>query len=383
MPPTAPTDPTPLPSLAYAKPERFLIPPGRDVVDADFGRFVLRYRHPFYAWDFGPTKLRETLRRVARILNSPANFSSRTIPNWWIGVGTALGFARENNFVAGDTDIDVRMGLDYKDNRAAFDAAATLVQLFERHGFRLMRESHWDGRPMQTAFADLDNHEVIFDIYYFYAGISEGRYVNANENGYRRKPRHLIDNKRTRFWPGYASIKINVPHPVEDYLEWRFGPEWRIPKKNSELGPIDNRCIEPLPRVTVLTYGTWDLFHHGHQHLLERAAEVGDHLVVGVVPDQLCHDRGKYPAQTEEQRAARIREIPFVREVFIQRLLDQKETDIERFGVSHLVVGDDWKDHPRFEQVRNYRGVQLHYLPRTPGISSTDLRQKQAIAKGV
>ncbi|WP_421758975.1 adenylyltransferase/cytidyltransferase family protein [Devosia sp.] len=285
-----------------------------------------------------------------------------------------MGFARELNFLPGDTDVDVRIGLEFTNNRAAFDAVVVLVRLFAQNGFRLMRETYLDGRPMQTAFAHRENDNTIFDIYYFYSGVSEGRYVNANDFGYRRKPRHLIDNKKSLSWPGYATLKVNVPQPVEDYLAWRFGPEWRTPKKNWELGPVDNACIEPLPQVTVLTYGTWDLFHQGHLRLLERAAALGDHLVVGVVSDELCAIKGKQPSQDEATRAAAIHALPFVREVFIQRMLDQKEFDIERFGAAHLVVGDDWINHPRFEQVRDYRGVELHYLPRTPGISSTSLR---------
>lgn len=65
------------------------------------------------------------------------------------------------------------------------------------------------------------------------------------------------------------------------------------------------------------------------------------------------------------------RQLGFVDEVFLQRDLDQKERDIQRFGVSYLAVGDDWKGHPRFESVRGFRGVEVVYLPRTPIISTT------------
>ncbi len=356
-------------------PERFLIAPGPDVFRWQNGRYVCQQRHNWLVQDLGRTLLRETLRRASRLISDPDNFRSRQVPNWWIGVGTALGFAREGNFIAGDSDVDLRVGLNYTGNTAALAASEELVRLFRRHGFILMREAYWDGRPMQTAFIDPQNANAVLDIYYFYEGISEGRFVNASMESYRRKPRELIDNKRATHWPGYANIKVNVPHPIEEYLLWRFGPEWRTPKKNSELGPIDLQCFEPLPRVTVLTYGTWDLYHYGHASMLERASAMGDHLVVGVVSDEVCRIRGKRPAQNEQERTACIRALPFVREVFIQGQLDQKEADIERFGAAHLVIGDDWKDHPRYEQVRNYRGVDIHYLPRTPGISSTALRE--------
>ena len=36
---------------------------------------------------------------------------------------------------------------------------------------------------------------------------------------------------------------------------------------------------------TVITFGTFDVFHVGHIRVLQRAAELGDRLVVGVSAD--------------------------------------------------------------------------------------------------
>ena len=315
-----------------------------------------------------------TLRRAASLLNDRHNFASLTTPNWWIGVGTALGFARERGFIAGDTDIDIRIGLDYAGNGAAFDSASEIVALFRDRGFRQYRELYWDGRIMQTALADTTNHDVAVDVYYFYAGISDGHYVHLNDQTFRKKPRRFIDNKRTLPWPGHDDILVNVPYPVEDYLAWRFGPGWRVPKEKGPVFAGDHACLLPLPKVTVLTYGTFDLLHHGHLRLLERARAMGDQLMVGVVSDELCAIKDKKPWQDESVRAAAIRNLGWADEVFLQRELDQKEKDIERFGVSYLVVGDDWKGHPRFEQVRGYMGCEIVYLPRTPDISSSQIK---------
>ena len=37
----------------------------------------------------------------------------------------------------------------------------------------------------------------------------------------------------------------------------------------------------------VLTFGTFDLFHYGHLMVLQRAADLGDELFVGVSSDAL------------------------------------------------------------------------------------------------
>jgi glycerol-3-phosphate cytidylyltransferase len=361
------------PSSAYIFPERNFLGTGPELAEGVIGRVFVRQHRDFTRLTYQPEVLRETLRRASKLLNDPDRFGGWQ-PTWWVGVGTALGMVREKNFLPHENDIDVRIGLHYQSNRQACADALKVVRALYRHDFLPVREVYFDGRPMQVAFYDQTNHHALLDIYFFYSGISEGHYVNVNHATLRRKPASFVENRRAMAWPGYQNLKVNVPWPVEDYLAWRFGPEWRTPKRSDELGPVDNACLEPHPRISVLTYGTWDLFHTGHLNLLQRARELGDHLVVGVVSDELCATKGKSPLQNEQQRAEPLRKLPFVSEVFIQRNLDQKEFDIERFGISHLVVGDDWLNHPRFEQVRGYRGVQLHYLPRTPGISSTQLR---------
>ena len=49
--------------------------------------------------------------------------------------------------------------------------------------------------------------------------------------------------------------------------------------------------------VKVITYGTYDLFHYGHQRLLERAKALGDYLIVGVTADGFDRARGKINVQ--------------------------------------------------------------------------------------
>ena len=59
-----------------------------------------------------------------------------------------------------------------------------------------------------------------------------------------------------------------------------------------------------MPR-TVITFGTFDVFHVGHLRVLERAAELGDRLVVGVSADALNErKKGRAPIFSERERLA-------------------------------------------------------------------------------
>ena len=53
----------------------------------------------------------------------------------------------------------------------------------------------------------------------------------------------------------------------------------------------------------VITYGTFDLLHYGHIHLLRRAKELGDYLIVALSTDEFnLREKQKVSYFTYEQR---------------------------------------------------------------------------------
>eukprot|EP00947_MAST-08B_sp_MAST-8B-sp1_P005256 g5256.t1 len=124
---------------------------------------------------------------------------------------------------------------------------------------------------------------------------------------------------------------------------------------------------------TVITFGTFDLFHYGHLRIVQRAAEHGDRLVVGVSSDNLNWKKKQArPAVSEEQRMAIVRALDCVDEVFLEESLEEKAAYCKQYGADLLVMGDDHRG--RFDEI--CAGVcPVAYLPRTRGISSTKLKR--------
>lgn len=127
-----------------------------------------------------------------------------------------------------------------------------------------------------------------------------------------------------------------------------------------------------MPR-TVVTFGTFDVFHVGHLRVIERAAALGDRLVVGVSADALnLRKKGREPVFSEAERLAIVGALKVVDEVFVEESLELKRDYLVHHGADVLVMGDDWLG--RFDEFQDI--CEVVYLPRTPAISTTALIEK-------
>lgn len=122
---------------------------------------------------------------------------------------------------------------------------------------------------------------------------------------------------------------------------------------------------------TVITYGTFDLFHVGHLNLLKTLKGLGDRLVVAVSTDEFNALKGKRTIIPYEQRAEIVRSIRYVDEVVPEDCWEQKVEDVRKFSVDIFAIGNDWEG--KFDFLKEY--CEVLYLPRTDGVSSTDLKK--------
>lgn len=123
---------------------------------------------------------------------------------------------------------------------------------------------------------------------------------------------------------------------------------------------------------TVITYGTYDLFHTGHYNILKRAKERGDYLIVGVTSDAYDRSRGKLNVrQSLSERIENVRKTGLADKIIVEEYMGQKIDDIIKYHVDEFVLGSDWTG--KFDYLKEY--CKVTYLERTKGVSSTQLRK--------
>lgn len=122
----------------------------------------------------------------------------------------------------------------------------------------------------------------------------------------------------------------------------------------------------------VITYGTFDLLHYGHINILRRARELGDYLIVALSTDEFNEiEKNKKCYFNFQQRKHLVEAIRYVDLVIPETCWEQKRVDIHEYHVDIFVMGDDWKG--KFDFLKE-EGAEVIYLPRTPEISSTQIK---------
>lgn len=122
--------------------------------------------------------------------------------------------------------------------------------------------------------------------------------------------------------------------------------------------------------TTIVTYGTFDLYHVGHVRLLKRLKQLGDRLVVGLSTDAFNELKGKQVVIPYADRKEILMSSRYVDDVFEENCWEQKRDDLIREKADIFAIGDDWAG--KFDDLQDI--VKVVYLPRTKDISTTDLK---------
>lgn len=181
----------------------------------------------------------------------------------------------------------------------------------------------------------------------------------------------------------FEDIKVYVPNQLEKYCinAWKGFPPPNLPEK--EIGPHEGRISFTIPKWmkekysylyennTVITFGTFDIFHIGHSKILKRAANLkgaNGKLLVGISSDLMSFKKKeRYPIFNQNDRMEIVSNMKDVDEVFLEESLDLKRKYILKNNANILVMGDDWRG--KFDEFNDI--CEVVYLSRTKNISTT------------
>lgn len=192
--------------------------------------------------------------------------------NYWICHGTLLGIVRDNQLIEWDHDIDIAIWSDQIPKN-------TIIQLFEKDNFKL-REGFGVERDIISferdggRIVDINFYEKIFREGKYYAYVKwylpknyfmkiiDALSNGLNYNGKYKKIFHLLSFMQNFFiffkkklikynlfyreagyseplefieeihYMNFFKNKIKIPKYPESYLEYIYGKDWKIPKKN-------------------------------------------------------------------------------------------------------------------------------------------------------
>jgi glycerol-3-phosphate cytidylyltransferase len=123
--------------------------------------------------------------------------------------------------------------------------------------------------------------------------------------------------------------------------------------------------------------GIYDLFHIGHLNVLRESRVFCDHLVAGVLTDEMAQrTKGTIPVIPETERLDIVSSIRFVDQAVLEDVPHKLEM-WERLRFDVVIKGDDWRGTDRGDKLEAdfaAVGVEVAYLPYTQRTSSTVLR---------
>lgn len=122
----------------------------------------------------------------------------------------------------------------------------------------------------------------------------------------------------------------------------------------------------------IITYGTFDGFHKGHENMINKCLPNINDVYVGVASDKYVSSKGKKPLFNEKERMERISIIPGVKEVFLEEDLMQWDEDYIKYGADRIIMGSDHIGE--LDYFITEKNFNLSYVSRTKGVSTTDIK---------
>lgn len=223
--------------------------------------------------------------------------------------------------------------------------------------------------------------DSIKDIKYFYPNLVINVFIFTPIDEKYAENFQYIDNlycRKTVTYNHYTQIKSNT-----ECVTKRFPKLFYIKFKNIDPQDIQKAHVNDITKLLLqkykkgITFGTFDLFHFGHDNILKRCRNFCDHLCLGLSSDELNIKKGKRSVYDYERRREMIKTSTekYVDMIFKEEYLEYKDQYIVENDCDILMMGDDWLE--KFDWV----SCSVLYMERTPNISTTMLKESMNIAK--
>jgi len=120
--------------------------------------------------------------------------------------------------------------------------------------------------------------------------------------------------------------------------------------------------------ITIITFGTFDVLHYGHINILRKSKDICNNLIVGVSSDSFNKEKGKKSHDNYEKRQNNLEKLNIADLIFAEESFDKKKYYVDKYKANLLIMGSDWEN--KFD----FLNIPTLYFPRTPNVSSTQIR---------
>ena len=137
--------------------------------------------------------------------------------------------------------------------------------------------------------------------------------------------------------------------------------------------------------ITGITASTFDLLHAGHVAMLREAKNQCDYLICALQIDpSVDRSHKNKPIQTIVERYTQLAAVKYVDEIVVYATEQDLEDILEMYPINVRVLGEEYKDKDfTGREICKKRNISLYFNKRDHRFSTSDLRQRVAIAETI